>query len=129
MIKSTIEVTMKSNATAAVHFARIPSKDLALFLPKNVSAPPAIEPESPCCAPDWKRTIATNTTASITCTIVIINSNTSTPPNKNKCALRIISQKFWFGKCFYKNLYFFIRPHITFFSQTIAYNVYTEVNI
>lgn len=120
----TSDVMIKSTATTAVALARIPSMLLALFLPKKVSAPPAIEPESPSCEPDWKRTIAINITASTTCTIVKINSNTLTPPNKSKCAFDIIPQFFSFGKRYFENINFFIRRFFTFFSARIAYNIY-----
>ena len=86
MMKRTIEVMMKKTAIIAVHLAKMPSMLLALFLPKNVSAPPEIEPERPSCEPDWKRTTAVNNTARITWTIVKIKANTQTPPNKSKCA-------------------------------------------
>ena len=106
MKNNTSEVMINNTATTAVPLARIPSMLLALFLPKKVSAPPAIEPERPCCAPDWKRTIAISTIASTTCTIVKINSNTLTPPNKSKCALAIVPHFFSFGKRYFKNIIF-----------------------
>ena len=49
---STSEVTTNKIATTAVAFSSMPSRVFALFLPKKVSAPPPIEPESPADLPD-----------------------------------------------------------------------------
>ena len=52
--------TTKATATHFVIFASFASSDLALFLDKKVSAPPAIAPERPELFPDCIITITTS---------------------------------------------------------------------
>ena len=61
-------MTPNEIAAITVSLESIPSQDFALFLPKNVSAPPAIEPDRQACFPDWRRTTAIMKTARMTCT-------------------------------------------------------------
>jgi len=51
-IYSIIDVTIKPIAIYVVYFDSIASMVLPLFLPKKVSAPPAILPERPAALPD-----------------------------------------------------------------------------
>ena len=48
----TTEVATNNIATTAVALSSMPSIVLALFLPKNVSAPPPMLPDRPACLPD-----------------------------------------------------------------------------
>jgi len=52
----TIDTTKKAAAIIHVYLPSIASRVLPLYFPKNVSAPPAIEPESPALFPDCKST-------------------------------------------------------------------------
>jgi hypothetical protein len=52
-----IQVIKNPMAATAVYLLSSASMVLPLFLPKNVSAPPAIEPDSPACLPDCSNTI------------------------------------------------------------------------
>ena len=65
------DVTRKITAAADVIFDKIASIVLPLFLPKNVSAPPAIEPDKPAVLPDCIKTIAISAIATIMCKITI----------------------------------------------------------
>ena len=73
------EVITNKIAAYVVHLPSIPFNVLALFFPKNVSAPPAISPEIPALLPDCKITIKISDKHTITCTtnnmfLIIINS-------------------------------------------------------
>lgn len=83
IICNTIEVTRKAIAAKAVSLLSIASIVLPLFLPKKVSAPPAIEPERPACLPDCKRTTTIMKSAKSTCTIfkIIFKAATINTPN------------------------------------------------
>ncbi len=72
---------MNNTATTEVTFDKIPSIVLPLFLPKNVSAPPAIAPDIPCVLPDCIKTITIKTKATIISMIVraVFTINTSKP--------------------------------------------------
>jgi len=54
---NTIDVTRNMIAATDVYLLNRASIVLPLFFPKNVSAPPAIEPDNPADFPDCKRTI------------------------------------------------------------------------
>jgi len=65
-----------------VYLFNIASIVLPLFLPKKVSAPPAMEPDSPCDFPDCINTITIIDKAIIICKIFKINAPMpkKTPP-------------------------------------------------
>lgn len=67
---SAIDVITNTTAATVVHLLNKASIVLPLFLPKKVSAPPAIEPDNPALFPDCKRTIAINETATMIWTMV-----------------------------------------------------------
>jgi hypothetical protein len=74
------------NAIAAieVYLLKIASIVLPLFFPKNVSAPPAMEPDRPADLPDWRSTITVREIANsiwIIDTIICIAFKV-TPPEK-----------------------------------------------
>lgn len=73
---NTNAVTTNAIATTDVHLPNIASIVLDLFLPKNVSAPPAIVPDKPAVFPDCSRTTAISITEKIICkTVKAILSN------------------------------------------------------
>jgi len=67
-----MEVMRKAIAAKDVYLLKIASIVLPLFFPKNVSAPPATEPESPAVLPDWSKTITIMDNENIKCNIVKI---------------------------------------------------------
>jgi hypothetical protein len=67
-----IEVTINMIAATDVYLLKIASIVLPLFFPKNVSAPPAIEPESPADLPDCSKIIIMMDNENIICNIETI---------------------------------------------------------
>ena len=60
-------------AATAVYLVSIASIVRPLFLPKNVSAPPAIDPERPACLPYCNNTIIIIEMANIMCIMLTIH--------------------------------------------------------
>jgi len=65
-IVNTTVTTINAPAAILVAFCSVSIRVLALFLPKKVSAPPAIEPDRPALFPDWSKTAAINISSTIT---------------------------------------------------------------
>jgi hypothetical protein len=66
---------MKTMAMYFVALASFASKVRALFLDKNVSAPPAMAPLMPAVFPDWDNTTTVRITAKTSCKMVIMVLN------------------------------------------------------
>lgn len=67
-----MEVTRKAMAANEVYLLSSASNVLPLFLPKKVSAPPAMEPDKPACLPDCNNTITIIDNANKICSILTI---------------------------------------------------------
>jgi hypothetical protein len=66
------DVIRNATATTDVYLLSKASSVLPLFFPKNVSAPPAIDPERPADLADWRSTTTTMEIEKIICKIVTI---------------------------------------------------------
>jgi hypothetical protein len=71
-IYSTMDVIRKAMAANAVYLLSMASMVLPLFLPKKVSAPPAMDPDSPADFPDCSNTKTMIEIANKICKIFII---------------------------------------------------------